>query len=989
MSELTQKYDKNRVTQIIKEGERELVSANAVIDSWRNAFVFNSNKTKGLRLPQIGALFAIKAHWTVSRDPATVVMPTGTGKTETMIAALVSEQIKRTLVIVPSDLLRKQTVKKFLTLGVLPEIGVITPDARMPAVAVLNSTPKTESDFSELVDRANVIVSTVTLLQRFSDAMLNILAEACDLLVVDEAHHIAAKTWASVKQRLSNLKCLQFTATPFRNDGKKLDGKIIYNFPLALAQQQGYFQKINYCPLWEFDEERGDLSIASAAVSQLKADLDAGFNHAILVRAKDKRSANKLYNEVYAPRFPEFNPVLIHSDIPPNEKHERMTSLKSGDARIVVCVDMFGEGIDIPNLKIAAIHDKYKSLPITLQFVGRFARTSSGLGEATLITNIANDELNENLRDLYAQDADWNTLLQVKSSEEIGKEIADQEFSQEFSLPVVNGVAIHQMRPKVSMTAYYANQEQWNTDAISNLFDEDKFMLTINQEQNVIAVIERVDTHASWTSFRGITDTTWNLHLAYWNPAQQLLFINSTVKGFSDKFAETLFVGCSRIKGENVFRCLHGINRLMLGTVGLLSAIDGPIRFKMFAGIDVETGISESLKHNSFKSNLFGVGYNGHGKASIGCSHKGRIWSRWVESIGYWMSWCDEIGQRLLDENIDTKTILSGALVPVIAVQRPMSMPYGIEWPQDLDVLLEDRIEFERMNKSYPYYEMDISLVNPSADGPLLFAVGNEEIEEQFELQITENDFKVVAKKSAGLMIRLGKNSYKLSEYFREHPPRIKFVDQSILEGNYLVKANSTPPSFNRSNIIPLDWVGIDIRKESQKKTRETDSIQYRMIQDLKQTGIYEIIFDDDGAGEIADIVTINEADGHIYFGFFHCKYSTEDTPGARVDDLYAVCGQAEKSIKWCNDTKLIIERLIKREMMRQKDNATRIEVGSLRKLNEIKNKLRVYPSSVDITIVQPGVDSKALSEDMSQLLSGTAAYLLETYGISLKLVCS
>ena len=46
MSELTQKYDKNRVTQIVKEGERELVSADAVIDSWRNAFVFNSNKTK-------------------------------------------------------------------------------------------------------------------------------------------------------------------------------------------------------------------------------------------------------------------------------------------------------------------------------------------------------------------------------------------------------------------------------------------------------------------------------------------------------------------------------------------------------------------------------------------------------------------------------------------------------------------------------------------------------------------------------------------------------------------------------------------------------------------------------------------------------------------------------------------------------------------------------------------------------------------------------
>jgi hypothetical protein len=75
--------------------------------------------------------------------------------------------------------------------------------------------------------------------------------------------------------------------------------------------------------------------------------------------------------------------------------------------------------------------------------------------------------------------------------------------------------------------------------------------------------------------------------------------------------------------------------------------------------------------------------------------------------------------------------------------------------------------------------------------------------------------------------------------------------------------------------------------------------------------------------------------------------------------------------------------------LARQKDNGTRIEVGSLRKLKEIKNKLRFYPSSVDVTIVQPGVNSNILTDDMSQLLSGTAAYLLDTYGIKLKLICS
>ncbi|MGL5734070.1 MAG: DEAD/DEAH box helicase family protein, partial [Beijerinckiaceae bacterium] len=40
----------------------------------------------GLRPPQMGAIHAVKAHWVVSDKPATVVMPTGTGKTETMLA---------------------------------------------------------------------------------------------------------------------------------------------------------------------------------------------------------------------------------------------------------------------------------------------------------------------------------------------------------------------------------------------------------------------------------------------------------------------------------------------------------------------------------------------------------------------------------------------------------------------------------------------------------------------------------------------------------------------------------------------------------------------------------------------------------------------------------------------------------------------------------------------------------------------------------------
>lgn len=59
----------------------------AALDSWREAFRFTledpDSRAIGLREPQVGALHAIHAHWSTSNEAATVVMPTGTGKTET------------------------------------------------------------------------------------------------------------------------------------------------------------------------------------------------------------------------------------------------------------------------------------------------------------------------------------------------------------------------------------------------------------------------------------------------------------------------------------------------------------------------------------------------------------------------------------------------------------------------------------------------------------------------------------------------------------------------------------------------------------------------------------------------------------------------------------------------------------------------------------------------------------------------------------------
>lgn len=991
MKYLIKKIGNNVIKQGSPSALDNFITVDNVIETWDNALTIKQSdeNTVGLRSAQFGALCAIKSHWTVSNDPATVVMPTGTGKTETMIATIVSEMIKRTLIIVPSHLLRQQTANKFLSFGVLQEIGVISNKAQYPCVTILRSTPKTKEDLGYFISHSNVIVTTMSLLKGFTDEFFSLLSNSIDAVIVDEAHHIAAKSWSTVKYKLRGVKCLQFTATPFRNDGKKMDGKIIYNFPLSLAQKQGYFQPIDFNPVWEFDPEQGDLSIAKAAIEQFEKDKSAGYSHLILVRAKDKKSANRLYTDIYNKHFSDYNPVLIHSDISSRENQKSLDDVKSGIAKIIVCVDMFGEGIDIPNLKIAAMHDKYKSLPITLQFIGRFARTAEGLGKATFITNIANDDIADSLKELYSQDADWNSMLNDLSSKEISKELALQDLSEGFDSPLFDGMTIQQLRPKVSMTAYRVNERNWNLSSLYNLFDTDKCHFTINNDKNVIVIIEKNEKIAEWTSYKGMFHTSWELHLIYWNADTKMLFVNSTIKGISDEISSALFPSATRIIGEDVFKCLYGINRLMLGTVGLKSALNGPIRYKMFAGIDVGNGISESQKETSIKSNLFGVGYQGNGRTSIGCSYKGRIWSRWVESIDFWMEWCDEVAEKLNNTSIDTSSIFSGALIPEVVQQRPDSIPYLIEWPIELDIINDDSVMITHNNVEYNIYELEMKLTSHSNNGPIKFSVGNDFFTINYQMDFIEGKAVVSSLSTPDLMIRKGRRSAKLSDFFNSEYPTIKFMDQSSLEGNILVKIPNTRPSFKQENILKWDWKNINIRKESQGINKEKDSIQYHVIDQLKNQSTYDIIFDDDGPGEIADIVCISTENKEILIDLYHCKYSHGDAPGARVNDLYEVCGQAEKAVKWCQDYKRLVERMCKREIERSSKNSSRIEVGDTRTLMKLQNMMRLHNVKLNMYIVQPGVDSRTISDDMTSILNGTAAYLLETYSIPLKLICS
>ena len=466
-----------------------------VLDSWQGAFSYKTEdwdrKIKGLRPPQIGAVHATHAHWVVSNEPATIVMPTGIGKTETMLSILISKQCEKLLVVVPTDALRTQIADKFLTLGILKDFEIVSNKGLYPIVGILNHKPKDCADVDAFFKKCNVIVTTMSIAGQCPLEVQEQMAHQCPFLFIDEAHHIGAKTWESFKEKFKEKKVLQFTATPFRNDDKPVDGKIIFDYPLKKAQEEGYFKCINFEPVRVYNSKMVDQVIAKNAVKQLCEDRKK-YDHIMMARAESIERAEEIYS-IYAKKYPEFNPVRIHTGINSiTERKQIRQEILSGESKIIVCVDMLGEGFDLPQLKIAAFHDIRKSLAVTLQLAGRFTRSRPDLGNPTFIANIADVSVREELKKLYYQDADWNDLLREASMEIIQEKVDLQELLSGFQNSLTD-ISLLNLRPAMSTIIYRTKCKNWKPENFENglhgLESFDRIENDLNFQKNTLVIV--------------------------------------------------------------------------------------------------------------------------------------------------------------------------------------------------------------------------------------------------------------------------------------------------------------------------------------------------------------------------------------------------------------------------------------------------------------------------------------------------------------------
>ena len=998
---------KNTIRQITES--ENLMEPEAVIASWDNALYLKTENleqgTKGLRNPQLGGIYASLAYWTHSKKIATVVMPTGTGKTETMLSLLILTKCPRLLIIVPTDPLREQISRKFIELGILKTLEILEQDALYPVVGILKKRLLTATEASDFIGRCNVVVATASILSRMSEDVFKVFVDTFTHIFIDEAHHAEAATWFSIRDKFKQQTILQFTATPYRNDGKKSQGDIIYCYPLKKAQEEGYFKMIDFISIREYDYKAADKVIAEKAVEILRSDREK-YPHILLARVETKKRADEIY-EIYK-QYSEFNVAKIYSGIANKENIKK--AIINKEYQIVVCVDMLGEGFDLPELKIAAFHDVKKSLPTTIQFTGRFTRTKydEELGTAKIIVNLAGMKVKDELDELYAQDNDWNELLPLISETRTQKEIDFQETIAGFNNIQEFLVSLRSLKPAMSTVIYKSLNGGWNPSNFEEyLKKRNRYELVtkpiINYDKRIIVGITVEKSPQKWTDNVALFDLSWTLYLIHWNEDQNLLFIHSSDndslhKGLAEAIiGDTAEIIDGKSRGE-VFRCLDGIKRFKLQNVGLIQLLGKLIRFQMSVGTDIEPALTKAQINRAKKSHVFGVGYENGNSTTIGCSYKGRIWSQIRDDIDIFIKWCANVGRKVLDETIDPEQVLRGAIVPKSVPQRPPIFPVSIDWSSEMYQASEDRYRFRIGEKEYNFFESELVLLDPSSSGNIKFGLeSRNDVIAQFELQIFPfssdyYDFKIVKTyPEESVYIVYGKQEAEIEGYFYDCTPEIWFADGSVLEGSSLSEIKEDIQPYQKE-ILTWDWTGVDLRKESQHvNPKLTDSIQYRTIEILKGLD-YDIIYDDDYSGEIADVITMKKTDSKILVELYHLKFAKDGRVSTEIKNLYEVCGQAQKSIHWkFKKGNEFAEHLLRRKTKsRSGEQCSRIEKGTEQELIDLMNLAKFkLPLEFMIYIVQPAIRKSSMSQEQLTLLGVTENYLREKAQISLEVIGS
>ena len=226
-----------------------------------------------------------------------------------------------------------------------------------------------------------------------------------DYIVVDEFHHAAARSYRRVIDHFHPEFLLGLTATPNRMDGADLlalcSDNLVYECPLAVGIERGdlspfrYFgiaDDVDYAPIpWRggrFDSAALTGAVETQERAQHAFDVwrDKGGGRSIAfcatVTHADFMAESFRRNGVAA--------VAVHSGPTSAPRLGSVERLRAGELKVICAVDIFNEGLDVPEVDTVLMLRPTESPVVFLQQLGRGLRRNPGKNALTVIDFIGN-----------------------------------------------------------------------------------------------------------------------------------------------------------------------------------------------------------------------------------------------------------------------------------------------------------------------------------------------------------------------------------------------------------------------------------------------------------------------------------------------------------------------------------------------------------------------------------------------------------------------
>lgn len=267
----------------------------------------------------------------------------------------------------------------------------------------------------------HVFASVQSLANRVDD----IAPDGFDVVIVDEFHHAAAASYDRLLSRLEPKVLLGLTATPERADGRPVldwfGGRIASESRLWDALDQGLL-----CPFHYFGvNDATDLSVVRFERGRyVPGELDQVFtgDHARVVRIRQAVEefvtephrmralgfcAGVGHAHLMASEFTRFGypAVALDAGTPSAERRAALTRLRRGELRAIFAVDLFNEGVDLPEVDTVLMLRPTESATVFLQQLGRGLRWAEGKRVLTVLDFVGQ------VRREYRYDVRFRALL--------------------------------------------------------------------------------------------------------------------------------------------------------------------------------------------------------------------------------------------------------------------------------------------------------------------------------------------------------------------------------------------------------------------------------------------------------------------------------------------------------------------------------------------------------------------------------------------------